>query len=1302
MRGLSKKIIAFLLVFIMLLSSCSTTIIALEDAIISSEEEITTASEETSISDTASLDISYTLSEDSSTCTVEITSSSKIVSIYVSSEEYSDSLSEEDYTFTDDTSNWTIASNGLTATKEYTENEDGLAYKIVFEDGSYLVEEISVDSIVTSDSFVMVDNDTGDVYLSVSEDLISSEDDDETESSSDDGVTTVSETETNDSSNPDDGIAEAYYSYDYFTGTFTITAISGSLANYGHELHYIGFSGATNTALLFCMQYKVSTKTGSSTIGSNVTFYDAATYDSAKYASLLNYIYFGYSQYYGCEFAAFWECIWRACATQQFIWEWVYNNVNSNYGYPTRDSWNSTYMSSSLYSTWYNEMISYYGLYYDNPNPSFNGATYSFNAGTTQVLTDTTYGALRYYPAFDITINGIEFIHERSSDTMTVVIGESASTAYFDSSSYSLFKQPSYQYSLGVDTITSTSGGGTSCYLDFTDGSQDLIYSDYLPAYWFTISIEPIYASAYVKKVDTSSTSVANAVFGLYSDSSCSTLLQTATSSSSGTVTFKGLIDGRTYYIKEISAPSGYLLSDTVYTVVATVDGTTVTGTNYEPTGEITVYKENTNGDGVKGAVFSITAASDIYNASGSTLKYSSGDVVATLTTDSSGEATVSDLPLGTYIVTETSVPTGYLLNENSQTVTLSYADQSTSVIYGSATIVNEEPTGEIRIEKTDEDTGNSSRVISGEVFHGDATLEGTVITLYAGEDIYNVEGTVQYFEEDEVIATYTFDEWGYATIDIVTDNATVISTNNGNTLIELVANGDTLTGLPLGSYYAIETTVSEGYMQNTNTYTFDLTYEDMYTDVIAQEEVVENTVQRAKFEVIKASSDDNTTEVIVEGAEITAILTKYVTYYGSFEEALKHLDEYAEDEYSVFTIGSDGHGISGYLAYGDYTVNETYTPSNRIETIDEFYVTIDKNGAVISEWIENDLPFKAYIKLVKQDLDSGENVVYSNTTFKLYKLDEDTNEWEEVGCKLGKTTYYEWTTDEDGIAWTETKLEAGIYKVDEIVLPEGFLELDEELTFEVVTDNENIYWDEDDDAYITVYVVNEQPKGELIINKTINLRDDVDISLIDVDYTGIEFTLTAAETIIDYTDGEVIYNEGDVVGIYALDENGYLCVEDIWMGSYYLAETKTLDGLVVDETIYDVVFEMEDTTTKVYTVEFDIENDTTCLEISKTDVNDNLIDGATLTIYDGDGNEVLSFETSSEDSYSIEGLHVYNTYTVSETVTPEGYVTATDEEVYIENTADIQSLQMKDKRYSISKLNVAGEEVERSYTSSN
>lgn len=626
--------------------------------------------------------------------------------------------------------------------------------------------------------------------------------------------------------------------------------------------------------------------------------------------------------------------------------------------------------------------------------------------------------------------------------------------------------------------------------------------------------------------------------------------------------------------------------------------------------GSLELTKLNTNGDLVDGAVFTVTGP-DGYNE----------DV-----TVSGGKIKVENLKSGVYQVKEKSVGTGYLINTENYSVTVEAGQTATQAI------VNKEPTGTLKLIKTDIDTGNSNR-IDGTSHHGDATLDGTVFALYAKEDIYNVARTVKYFNTDEQIATFTFNEYGVANIKIT----------NTSTPANISVSGDTLTGLPMGKYYCKETTVSEGYTRNDKTYTLDFKYKNSTTAVIEVNETLTNTVQKAPFEVIKVTTNDNTTAEVVGGAEFTAILTKYVDYYGSFEEAKKHLSEFAEDEYSVFTTGSNGHGVSGLLAYGNYTVNETYTPSPEIETVEEFYVTIDKDSKTpVRELVENDLPFEAYLRLEKKDKESGKFVVLSNATFELYKLNEETSEWEKVKCKVGNQYFDTWTTDNEGVARTETKVEAGTFKLSEIKIPNGFIQLDEELIFKVNNANPTLNYDEDWDAWITVTAENSQPKGKLELTKTVKLRENVDKSVIkDIDYTKISFELIAKEDIIDYTDGSVIYSAGQTVGKYNLNEDATLTLDNIWMGKYILKELTTIEGAALDNTEYDVIFTQTDTTTKEYTVELNIENKTTLVELSKKDITgDKELEGAELTVLDEEGNIIDSWVSTSKP-HTIEGLEV-------------------------------------------------------------
>ena len=69
------------------------------------------------------------------------------------------------------------------------------------------------------------------------------------------------------------------------------------------------------------------------------------------------------------------------------------------------------------------------------------------------------------------------------------------------------------------------------------------------------------------------------------------------------------------------------------------------------------------------GATFKVTAGADIYKAD-RTKVYNAGDVVAeSLTTGTDGQVVLSDLHLGTYVVTEIKSIDGYTINTTPQTV---------------------------------------------------------------------------------------------------------------------------------------------------------------------------------------------------------------------------------------------------------------------------------------------------------------------------------------------------------------------------------------------------------------------------------------------------------------------------------------------------------------------------------------------------------------------------------------------------------------------------------------------------------
>ena len=283
-----------------------------------------------------------------------------------------------------------------------------------------------------------------------------------------------------------------------------------------------------------------------------------------------------------------------------------------------------------------------------------------------------------------------------------------------------------------------------------------------------------------------------------------------------------------------------------------------------------------------------------------------------------------------------------------------------------------------------------------------------------------------------------------------------------------------------------------------------------------------------------------------------------------------------------------------------------------------------------------------------------------------------------------------------NGIAMTETKLEAGSYKLNEIKTPTGYLQLDEELRFEVNNRNATLEYDSDWDAWITVTAKNEKPKAKLELKKVINLREDVDLSLIkNIDFTKIAFDLVANEDIIDFADGSVIYKAGTKVGKYYLNLDGTLTIDNLKMGKYNLKEVETIDGAVLNETKYDVIFEQTDTTTKEYTVNLNIENETTVIEISKIDITgEQEIKGAKLTVLN-ENNEIIDTWISEDKPHKIEGIKVNENLILREEIAPNGYVIATDVKFKIDNTGKVQRVVMQDKIVEISKIDIAGNEIE-------
>ena len=243
------------------------------------------------------------------------------------------------------------------------------------------------------------------------------------------------------------------------------------------------------------------------------------------------------------------------------------------------------------------------------------------------------------------------------------------------------------------------------------------------------------------KKDQETGTLLSGAVYGVYSDKACTTKVDTITTDSKGYAKTKALPVG-TYYVKEITAPFGYVLDVNGYEGVVAYNKTTgVYRTDKEQYGALTIYKEGevlTSWNGsdfvyetkkLAGATFKVIAGADIYRADG-TKVYSKGDLVKdNLITGSDGSVTLKNLHLGTYVVTETGTINGFTINKNSETVKIEYKNQTVEVQAESTTVTNTRQKAEVSVIKKDADTKNG--------------LAGGEFTIYADNDIVNYKGEV-------------------------------------------------------------------------------------------------------------------------------------------------------------------------------------------------------------------------------------------------------------------------------------------------------------------------------------------------------------------------------------------------------------------------------------------------------------------------------------------------------------------------------------------------------------------------------
>lgn len=747
------------------------------------------------------------------------------------------------------------------------------------------------------------------------------------------------------------------------------------------------------------------------------------------------------------------------------------------------------------------------------------------------------------------------------------------------------------------------------------------------------------------------------------------------------------------YYLKEVKAPDGYQVDENVYEIGLEYF------TQYDESGKVTkagkafeaketpetvgvlVQKtDSESGNVVKGAGFAV-----FKDASCTQRVLMNGDTGAEVPVfyydeDLDGAASEKFVKQqDVYYVKEVVVPDGYRDDGKVWEVKPDYGS------FDTVEMTNTPIRCDVSVDKKDKETSDPQ---------GDARLSGATYGLYALETVNYPDGRgiVSYAGNDNITSTAGTDFYSTGT------------PANAGALLATVktdeAGNFNFGNLYYGKYYIQEIEPSEGYLLDETKYEVDYSKEpNTHQNISVSRHVVE-TVKKQPFEIIKVSTDGDDTETdYVEGAEFTVKLQSEIDKVGW--DAAKVYDTLVTDE--------KGYACSQELPYGTYLVKETKVPHNLYKT-DDFTVEVTEDSRTPQRYrILNDAPFKAYIRMVKKDAESGNTICLSGVTFKIRNTDTD----EYVEQKVGKDKVSEFTTDDSGTITTPLKLKYGNYQVEEITAPDGYLISEEEFPFVVEKDGAvKVEEDSDGDPVIEVVIEDTPVKGSIsitkagevltgteydtIVDRIMSAIDQEDRSL-DFIYeeqnlAGAVFQLIAAEDIYtpDHQKDEngkrtlemingVPASAGAVVATLTTDENGEASIEDLPLGKYQVVEIEAPKGFVLCEEPFLVELTYKDDHTDVVYGNADFVNERvkTKLSVIKTDgVTKNPVEGATYGVFakedilDVNGEVAVKADTmvdtavttASGQAIFAADLPLANYY-VKEVESPEGYVM--DDTVY-------------------------------------
>lgn len=385
-----------------------------------------------------------------------------------------------------------------------------------------------------------------------------------------------------------------------------------------------------------------------------------------------------------------------------------------------------------------------------------------------------------------------------------------------------------------------------------------------------------------------------------------------------------------------------------------------------------------------------------------------------------------------------------------------------------------------------------------------------------------------------------------------------------------------------------------------------------------------------------------------MEGAEF-AIHAKETIYTpdGQKDEAGNRIVKYEKDALVARMVtDKEGKAVLNNLPIGKYYVVEEKAGQNCVldPEAKEFEIAY-KGQEVAVDYVTMELTNqrqKVSLSLLKKDAETGKPL--EGVVFGLYAQEDIKNAAGEVVVE--KDALIELgTTDEEGKLVFQADLPHGKYYIQEVEHKPGYLPNDEVYSFDASYTDQTLELLAFSEEISNQPTITEFTKVDLTGGQEI---EGAKMQILDQEGKVVEEWVSKKEAHVVYAlaPGEYILHEEQ-----APTEQGYVRAEDV--------------KFVVEETGDVQKVKMEDDHTKV--------------SISKTDITDGKeIEGAKLQILDQDGEVVESWTTGEE--HLIEYLPV-GTYTLHEEAAVDGYIVANDVEFTVEETGEIQKVKMEDER---------------------